>query len=56
MHIEYTTLFPALCEAFPNVFPAERCTEADWMRAHSLFTSRAFPLMPGVASPDGELY
>ena len=27
-----------------------------WMRAHNLFTSRAFPLMPGVASPDGEPY
>jgi len=55
LHIEYSTLFPALCEACPDQFPQELCTETAWIRAHSLYTSRAFPYRPEAQSPDGVL-
>ncbi|CAK0898248.1 unnamed protein product [Prorocentrum cordatum] len=52
---EYAELFPALCEAFPASFPVERCTWEAWLRAHSTYTSRAFPRQPGSCSADGVL-
>jgi len=55
LHIEYMMLFPALCSAFPHIFPEEKCSEADWMRAHSVYTSRAFPEHPSASSHDGVL-
>eukprot|EP00928_Gymnodinium_smaydae_P048974 TRINITY_DN32817_c0_g1_i1.p1 TRINITY_DN32817_c0_g1~~TRINITY_DN32817_c0_g1_i1.p1 ORF type:complete len:533 (-),score=73.83 TRINITY_DN32817_c0_g1_i1:7-1605(-) len=53
LHIEFTTLFPALSDAYPEAFPADRCTALAWIRAHSLYTSRAFPAWPERPAPDG---
>lgn len=39
---QYQALFPDLCEASPELFPATLCTEDAWRRAHNLYSSYAF--------------
>eukprot|EP00450_Noctiluca_scintillans_P025929 CAMPEP_0194535128 /NCGR_PEP_ID=MMETSP0253-20130528/73564_1 /TAXON_ID=2966 /ORGANISM="Noctiluca scintillans" /LENGTH=278 /DNA_ID=CAMNT_0039380865 /DNA_START=95 /DNA_END=928 /DNA_ORIENTATION=+ len=45
---QYHVLFPALTEAFPDLFPASCSTESRWKLAHDLFRSRAFLAKPGT--------
>eukprot|EP00927_Polykrikos_kofoidii_P062713 TRINITY_DN57513_c0_g1_i1.p1 TRINITY_DN57513_c0_g1~~TRINITY_DN57513_c0_g1_i1.p1 ORF type:complete len:531 (+),score=88.40 TRINITY_DN57513_c0_g1_i1:144-1595(+) len=56
---QYRAAFPALSMAFPEAFPPEVCTEAAWLRAHGIYSSRAFDADPqrklGAPGADGVL-